>query len=124
MTELFTGATGLFVAATIVYLIKRDRLQVRHGVSWMLVAALFALFGFAPSLLDRLAVSLGVAYSPTVALVIGGSALIIKAVSSDVERSLSEVKITRIVQRLAMSEADVRRLEKDADQDQQESTDR
>jgi hypothetical protein len=47
MTELFTGATGLFVAATIVYLIKRDRLQVRHGVSWMLVAALFALFGFA-----------------------------------------------------------------------------
>ena len=124
MTDLFTAATGLFVAATIVYLIKRDRLQVRHGVSWMLVAALFALFGFAPSLLDRLAVSLGVAYSPTVALVVGGSALIIKAVSSDVERSLSEVKITRIVQRLAMLEADIRRLEKRADQDHQESNDR
>ena len=124
MTELFTAATGLFVAVTIVYLIKRDRLQVRHGVSWMLVAALFALFGFAPSLLDRLAVSLGVAYSPTVALVVGGSALIIKAVSSDVERSLSEVKITRIVQRLAMLEADIRRLEKRADQDHQESNDR
>ena len=124
MTELFTGATGLFVAATIVYLIKRDRLQVRHGVSWMLVAALFALFGFAPSLLDRLAVSLGVAYSHTVALVVGGSALIIKAVSSDVERSLSEVKITRLVQRLAMLEADIRRLEKRADQDHQESNDR
>jgi hypothetical protein len=124
MTDLFTAATGLFVAATIVYLIKRDRLQVRHGVSWMLVAAIFALFGFAPSLLDRLAVSLGVAYPPTVALVLGGSALIIKAVSSDVERSLSEVKITRIVQRLAMLEADIRRLEKRADQDHQESNDR
>ena len=124
MTDLFTAATGLFVAATIVYLIKRDRLQVRHGVSWMVVAAIFALFGFAPSLLDRLAVSLGVAYSPTVALVVGGSALIIKAVSSDVERSLSEVKITRIVQRLAMLEADIRRLEKHADQDHQESNDR
>ena len=124
MTDLFTAATGLFVAATIVYLIKRDRLQVRHGVSWILVAALFALFGFAPSLLDRLAVSLGVAYSPTVALVVGGSALIIKAVSSDVERSLSEVKITRLVQRLAMLEADIRRLEKQVDQDHQESNDR
>lgn len=124
MTELFTGATGLFVAATIVYLIKRDRLQVRHGVSWMIVAGLFALFGFAPSLLDRLAVALGVAYSPTVALVVGGSALIIKAVSSDVERSLSEVKITRLVQRLAMLEADIRRLEKHADQDHQEPIDR
>ena len=114
MTDLFTAATGLFVAATIVYLIKRDRLQVRHGVSWML----------APSLLDRLAVSLGVAYPPTVALVLGGSALIIKAVSSDVERSLSEVKITRLVQRLAMLEADIKRLEKHADQDHQESIDR
>ena len=124
MTDLFTAATGLFVAATIVYLIKRDRLQVRHGVSWMLVAAMFALFGFAPSLLDWLAVSLGVAYPPTVALVLGGSALIIKAVSSDVERSLSEVKITRLVQRLAMLEADIRRLEKQVDQDHQESNDR
>ena len=124
MTDLFTAATGLFVAATIVYLIKRDRLQVRHGVSWMLVAAIFALFGFAPSLLDRLAVSLGVAYPPTVALVLGGSALIIKAVSSDVERSLSEVKITRLVQRLAMLEADIKRLEKHADQDHQKSMDR
>ena len=124
MTDLFTASTGLFVAATIVYLIKLDRLQVRHGVSWMLVAAIFALFGFAPSLLDRLAVSIGVAYPPTVALVLGGSALIIKAVSSDVERSLSEVKITRLVQRLAMLEADIKRLEKHADQDHQESIDR
>jgi hypothetical protein len=90
----------------------------------MLVAAIFALFGFAPSLLDRLAASLGVAYPPTVALVLGGSALIIKAVSSDVERSLSEVKITRLVQRLAMLEADIKRLEKHADQDHQESIDR
>ena len=64
------------------------------------------------------------AYSPTVALVVGGSALIIKAVSSDVERSLSEVKITRLVQRPAMLEADIRRLEKQVDQDHQESNDR
>ena len=124
MTDLFTAATGFFVAATIVYLIKRDRLQVRHGVSWIFVAAMFVLFGFAPSLLDRLAVSLGVAYPPTVALVLGGSALIIKALSSDIERSHSEVKVTRIVQRLAMLEADISRLEKRADQDRQESIDR
>ena len=65
------------------------------------------------------------AYPPTVALVLGGSALIIKAVSSDVERSLSEVKITRLVQRLAMLEADIKRLEKHAAQDpHQESIDR
>lgn len=124
MTELFTGATGLFVAVTIVYLIKRDRLQVKHGVGWMLVAAMFATFGFVPSLLDRFAALLGVAYSPTVALVLGGSALIIKAVLSDVERSVSEVKITRIVQRLAMLEADIRRLKKHVDQDHQEPIDR
>lgn len=124
MTELFTGATGLFVAVTIVYLIKRDRLQIRHGVGWMFVAAMFALFGFAPSLLEDLAVFLGVSYPPTVALVLGGSALIIKAVISDVQLSLSEVKTIRIVQRLAMLEADIKRLEKRAEQANQDATDR
>lgn len=124
MTELFTGATGLFVAVTIVYLIKRDRLQIRHGVGWMFVAAIFALFGFAPSLLEDLAVFLGVSYPPTVALVLGGSALIIKAVISDVQLSLSEVKTIRIVQRLAMLEADIKRLEKRAEQANQDATDR
>ena len=124
MTEVFTGATGFFVAATIVYLIKRDRLQVRHGVGWMIVAVIFAIFGLVPSLVDRLAVLFGVAYPPTVALVLGGSALIIKAVISDVELSLLEVKTTRIIQRLAILEADIRRLEKHAEQETQDMIDR
>lgn len=124
MTEVFTGATGFFVAATIVYLIKRDRLQVRHGVGWMIVAVIFAIFGLVPSLVDRLAVLFGVAYPPTVALILGGSALIIKAVISDVELSLLEVKTTRIIQRLAILEADIRRLEKHAEQETQDMIDR
>ena len=124
MTDLFTATTGLFVAATIVYLIKRDRLQVRHGVGWMIVAVIFAIFGLVPSLVDRLAVLFGVAYPPTVALILGGSALIIKAVISDVELSLLEVKTTRIIQRLAILEADIRRLEKHAEQETQDMIDR
>ena len=124
MTEVFTGVTGFFVAATIVYLIKRDRLQVRHGVGWMIVAVIFAIFGLVPSLVDRLAVLFGVAYPPTVALVLGGSALIIKAVISDVELSLSEVKTTRIIQRLAILEADIRLLEEHAGQETQDIIDR
>lgn len=124
MTEVFTGVTGFIVAATIVYLIKRDRLQVRHGVGWMIVAVIFAIFGLVPSLVDRLAVLFGVAYPPTVALVLGGSALIIKAVISDVELSLSEVKTTRIIQRLAILEADIRLLEEHAGQETQDIIDR
>ena len=126
VTEIFTGLTGLFVAAAILYLIRRDHLRVRHGVGWILVAALFIVLGFAPTLLDYIASWLEVAYPPTVAVVIGGSALIVKAVLSDVDAARSEVRIVRMVQRLAMLEADIYQLKKQAgkkDSDQ-EDTDR
>lgn len=119
MTEVFTGLTGLLVAGVIIYLVRGDHIQVRHGVGWVLVAGIFVLLGFAPSLLDQMALWLGVAYPPTVALVVGGSALILKAVISDVELARSETRLMRLVQRVAMLEADIRRLEQRAEQEDQ-----
>jgi len=123
MTELFTGLTGLSVAGVITYLVRRDHIQVRHGVGWILVAGVFVVLGFAPSLLDKIALWLGVAYPPTVALVVGGSALILKAVISDVELSRSETRLMRLVQRIAMLEADIRRLEQRVEQEDQNQRD-
>ena len=123
MTEVFTCVTGLLVAGAIIYLVRRDHIQVRHGVGWVLVAGIFVLLGFAPSLLDQIALRLGVAYPPTVALVVGGSALIIKAVISDVESSRLETRLMRLVQRVAMLEADLRRLEQRAEQEDQDHRD-
>ena len=60
MTEVFTGLTGLLVAGVIIYLVRGDHIQVRHGVGWVLVAGIFVLLGFAPSLLDQMALWLGV----------------------------------------------------------------
>ena len=108
MMALFTGLTGLFVASVILALIRRDKMRVRHGVVWVLIAVAFLIFGFAPGLLDIIAAKLGVAYSPTVALVVGGSALIIKAVLADIELSRLEVRMARLVQRIAMLESDLR----------------
>ena len=123
MTEVFTCVTGLLVAGAIIYLVRRDHIQVRHGVGWVLVAGIFVLLGFAPSLLDQIALRLGVAYPPTVALVVGGSALIIKAVISDVESSRSETRLMRLVQRVAMLEADLRRLEQQDEREDQDHRD-
>ena len=110
MTEVFTGLTGLLVATTIIYLVRQDHIRARYGVGWILVAVIFAVLGFAPYLLDRVAYWLGVAYPPTVALIVGGSALIIKAVVADVELSRAETRSMRLVQRVSSLEADIRNL--------------
>lgn len=123
MTEVFTGLTGLLVAGVIIYLVRRDQIHVRHGVGWLVVAGIFVLLGFAPSLLDQIALWLDVSYPPTVALVVGGSALILKAVISDVELSRSEMRLMRLVQRVAMLEADIRRLEQQDEREDQDHRD-
>ena len=107
MIPVIVGTIGLFVAALIVLLIRRDRLHVAHGMGWMVVAGGFALLGFTPELIDQAAHFLGVAYPPTLALTLGIAVLVVKIFMMDVERSRGEVRNQRLAQRLAMLEADL-----------------
>lgn len=105
-----TAVIGLLVGLSIIYFIRRDRLLVRHGMGWMCVAAALITIGLFPGLVDRAAQWAGVAYPPTLAMILGFAALILKALISDIEISRSEVRIIRLVQRIAMLEADIRDL--------------
>ena len=105
-----TAVIGLLVGLSIIYFIRRDRLLVRHGMGWMCVAAALITIGLFPGLVDRAAQWAGVAYPPTLAMILGFAALILKALISDIEISRSEVRIIRLVQRIAMLEADIRNL--------------
>ena len=62
MVITITSILGLCVASLIIFLIRKDRLHVDHGVGWLIVAASFALLGFAPRTIDRVAHILGVDY--------------------------------------------------------------
>jgi len=122
MISLVTGAIGLLVAGLIFLLIRKDRLHVTHGMGWIVVAAGFSLLGFAPSVIDKVAAYFGVSYPPVLALTLGVSLLVIKILLMDLERSRIETRNQRLVQRVAMLEADLIALQQDTERAINEGT--
>ena len=110
MISLITGAIGLSVAGLIVWLIRKDRLHVNHGFGWMVAAAGFALLGFAPGIIDRVAGWFDIAYPPVLGLTLAIVVLVIKMLVMDIERSKLEMRNQRLTQRVAMLEAEINRL--------------
>ena len=113
MVPLVTGTIGLVVAVLIIGLIRKDRLHVNHGMGWIAVALIFALLGFSPGIIDRVAQQLGIGYPPVLALTLGIAVLTIKILLMDIERSRLEMRNQRLIQRVAMLEADLRKLADD-----------
>lgn len=103
--QLTSMAIGLFFAATILLLVRRDHLHGPYAIWWIGAAATVALLGFFPRLFDVLAAKLGVSYPPILAVVLGFSMLLVKILTMDLERSRQERLIRRLAQRLAMLEA-------------------
>ena len=98
-------AIGVFLAAVILFLVRRDHLHGPYSFWWIGTAATVALLGFFPRLFDMLASKLGISYPPILAIVLGFSMLLVKMLTMDLERSRQERLIRRLTQRLAMLEA-------------------
>jgi len=111
LVSLVSGIIGIATAITIIVLIRRDHLHVRYGLWWMGAAAVFALLGLFPSIVDRIAHYLGIAYPPVLALTLGLVALVLKILVVDIERSRNAIKMQRLVQRVALLEAELRDLQ-------------
>lgn len=114
-----TAAIGLLVAATILLLIRRDKLHVRHGVFWLLVALVFAGLGFTPPVVDWLARIVGIGYPPILALLAAIAVLVIKILLMDIDQAHQEVQLQRLIQRVAMLEG---RLQQKTATSQQRAT--
>lgn len=110
MIALITGAIGLAVAGGIILLMRKDTLHAQHGLGWVAVALAFALLGFSPGIIDKIAGYFGVGYPPVLALTLGIALLVLKILLMDIERSRTELRNQRMVQRIGMLEADLRRL--------------
>lgn len=108
MVALITGLIGIATAITIVVLIRRDHLHVRYGLWWTGAAIAFACLGLFPALFDNFARYLGIAYPPILALTLAVAILVIKILVMDIERSRNAIRMQRLVQRLALLEADLR----------------
>ncbi len=110
MFEYFLAGLGLAVAALIVYLVRRDHLHVDPGLSWIVVAVGFACLGFAPGIIDWIAVRMGVAYPPILGVSLAIVLLAVKSLFMDIDRAKLQTRNQRLTQRVAMLEADMAAL--------------
>ena len=105
--QLTSASIGLAVAATIIWLVRRDHLHGKYALWWLSVAVAFALLGLGPELVDAIATQLGISYPPILVVILGFVFLILKMVTMDIERSKNQVKLHRLAQRMAMYEAEL-----------------
>jgi hypothetical protein len=110
MVTLVTSIIGIGVASLIIFLVRKDRLHVNHGLGWILIALGFAVVGLFPGIVDYVALKIGIAYPPVLALTLGIAILVIKILLMDIERSRMEIRHQRMIQRIAILEADLKQL--------------
>lgn len=110
LAYLLTATLGSSVGLAIIFYVRRDRLIMRHGLSWLLMAVTLIFLGLVPEFVDAIAAVLGVDYPPTLAVMFGFAVVILKALIADIELSAAEVRVARLVQRLAILESEVRAL--------------
>jgi hypothetical protein len=99
-----SAAIGMILAAGILFLVRRDRMQVRHALWWLTVAASTLVLGLFPRLVDKVGKILGIHYPPILLVVVSIGLLLIKLLTQDIDRSRQERKIRRLAQRLAILE--------------------
>ena len=104
--HLTSAVLGIAFAAAILLLVRRDHLRIRYSVWWLLVAGVSLILGLFPGVIDTVGALFGVAYPPTLLLILGIAALLIKILYMDIEHSRLERNLRRLTQRIAMYEAD------------------
>lgn len=104
--QLTTTLLGAGLAGVILVLVRRDHLHLSHGVFWIVVAAIAALLGMWPALLDRAATIAGISYPPTFLLLGAIMVLLVKSLLSDILNTRTERQLRRLNQRLAMFESE------------------
>ncbi|NCC24702.1 MAG: DUF2304 domain-containing protein [Deltaproteobacteria bacterium] len=101
---LFTALVGLGTAGTILLLIRRDRLAPGHSLWWMAVATCSVFLAFFPGIVDELGRLIGIRYPPILLVLLGLSAVLVKLLLMDLDRSRQERQIRILAQRLAVYE--------------------
>ena len=97
---------GIGLAIGILHLVRRDHIYIRQAVFWIAIAFVSFLFGIWPYLIDTLGVALGIAYPPTLLLLVAIVVLIVKALLGDIAFTQVRRDLRRLNQRIALLEGD------------------
>lgn len=103
--QITTSLLGLGLAMVILHLLRRDHIYILHGLFWITVAALAAVLGLWPGLIDRIAGWVGISYSPAALLLGAVLVLFVKALYADITQTQLERQLRRLNQRIALMDA-------------------
>lgn len=105
--QIVSSVIGLILAIVIYWLVRRDHLAPRQALRWVIVATIVLILGTFPIIIDWIGVAVGVNYPPIIAVIVGLGALLIKVLLMDIQQNKAAVNEDRIIQKLAMLEAEL-----------------
>lgn len=105
--QIVSSIIGVLIATIIYWLVRRDHLAPKQALRWVLVAVIVLVLGTFPVIIDWIGNAVGIAYPPIIPIIIGLGAAMIKILLMDIERNKAEVTQDRLVQKLAMLEAEI-----------------
>ena len=97
---------GIGLAGGILYLVRRDHIYIRQGLFWIVIAAISLAFAIWPYFIDTLAAMMGIAYAPTLVLLVAIIVLVLKALLGDIALTQVRRDLRRLNQRIGLLEAD------------------
>ncbi len=103
--QITTSLLGLGLALIILHLLRRDHIYILHALFWILIAALAALLGLWPGLIDRAAAWVGISYPPAALLLGAVVVLFVKSLYADMTLTRLERQLRRLNQRIALMDA-------------------
>lgn len=105
---------GLFYIGVIIDFVRKRRLQEGHALLWILTFALVAVSPFFVPALDRLALWLGIFYSPTLYLLVAIFFLMANVLSNTLDVSRLTEQNRRLTQEVSLLRQQIEKLERSA----------
>jgi len=105
--QIVSTIIGIIIASAIYWLVRRDHLAPKQALRWVLVAIVVLILGTFPIIIDWIGNAVGIAYPPIIPIIIGLAAAMIKILLMDIERNKTDITQDRIVQKLAILEAEL-----------------
>lgn len=99
-----TTVLAAITVVAILWLIRKDHLHPRLAVWWLGVAAMVAILGLFPGLVDRAAGLLGVRYPPSILFAISFVVVLLKLLRQDIARTRLHQTAVVLSQRVAVLE--------------------
>jgi len=105
--QIVSSIIGCVLALIIYWLVRRDHLAPRQALRWVLVASIVLILGTFPIIIDWIGHAVGISYPPIIPVIVGLGAALIKILLMDIQYTKAKVTQDRIVQKLAMLEAEL-----------------